>query len=681
MVARSGGRQAAPRQAGDNGGSPGLLGRCKRWWSFEGRAADRTALRALVGGLVVLVIVAAAGLVLLQPRTSGRAVSVNELNALVGANRIEKASLLLEDSRVVGELRSVSKGAPAGGPPPATVAGIPDGGGAFWLAVPDNAGSALIDRLAGAGVPVSTDQQGAKRLIRFVLTFFVPVLALADLFGLLLVRKGGSSGIDDVLSFGSVGDEARAPETQVTFKDIGGCPEALEELAEVRDYLRDPGRYRRLGALPPKGVLLFGPPGCGKTLLARAVAGEAGVPFYSVAGAEFVESLVGVGAARVRDLFRRVRAAAPAIVFIDELDAAGRRRMAGGGTGGSDEREQTLNQLLIEMDGFDVSSGIVVIAATNRPDILDPALLRPGRFDRHVTIERPDVEGRHSVLQIHAAGKPLAPDVDLWRLAERTPGFTGADLANVVNEAALLAIRGSHPKINNAELVEAVQRVLSGPQRRGQLLTPDEQRRASIHEVGHLIVAASLGRASEVQRLSVLGRGRALAAATFAEREANLASASDLRDRLHITLGGVAAERLVYGELSTGGEEDLERATSIARDMVARYGMSDVLGPVRLLVAAGPGYLGDEVPLADLSPATMRQVEEEVRRFVDDALAASQAVCMLHRAHVDRIADDLIELEVLEEGDLADSLAPLLAALENGTGRTKPRKTASARRA
>jgi cell division protease FtsH len=643
--------------------SVGAWGRLRGWWSFRGRGADRTALRLLTGGLFVLVVVTVGGLAYLLPRTSGRSVGSDTLNALVAAHRVERASLLTEDNRVTGRL--VAASAPAAGAPgtaAASVPGVPDGAIRIWTAIPENAQTTIEDRLAGAGVQVSIDQQPLKRLVRFVLTFLVPVLTLADLFGLLLLRKGNASGIEDVLSFGSIGDTARAPETAVTFKDVGGCPEALEELREVRDYLKEPARYRQLGALPPKGVLLFGPPGCGKTLLARAVAGEAGVPFFSVAGAEFVESLVGVGAARVRDLFRRVRAAAPAIVFIDELDAAARRRAAGGGTGGSDEREQTLNQLLIEMDGFDVSSGIVVIAATNRPDILDPALMRPGRFDRHVVVEPPDAEGRHRILEIHAAGKPLAGDVDLWQLAERTPGFTGADLANVLNEAALLAIRRSNPRIGTAELSEAVERVIGGPQRRGQLLTDDERRRAAVHETGHLVVAASIGRVADIHRVSVLARGRNLAAATFANRDASLLSATDLLQQLDMTVGGVAAERVTYGELSTGGEEDLDRASALARDMVARYGMSEALGPVRLLAPASGGFLGDETPYADLSSVTLREIEEEVRRLVDTALARAEALCTRHRRHLEQIVTDLVELEILEGADLDDALAPLLEA-------------------
>jgi cell division protease FtsH len=653
--------------------APGALGRLRQWWSFADRADDRFALRLLVSGLVALVLVLGAGLVFLLPRTGGRSIGLDTLNQLVAARRVDHAAVLAEDDRLAGRLHPVTTGVD-GTAARASVPGVPDDAADFWVALPESAQTSLEDRLAGAGARVSIDQQTGKRMVRFILTFLVPVLTLADLFGLLLLRKGNSSGIEDVLSFGAIGDGARAPETAVTFKDVGGCPEALEELTEVRDYLRNPARYRQLGALPPKGLLLFGPPGCGKTLLARAVAGEAGVPFFSVAGAEFVESLVGVGAARVRDLFRRVRAAAPAIVFIDELDAAARRRASGGGGGGSDEREQTLNQLLIEMDGFDVTSGIVVIGATNRPDIIDPALMRPGRFDRHVILEPPDLEGRERILQIHIAGKPTAGDVDLGRLASRTPGFTGADLASVVNEAALLAIRRSLARIGNAELNEAIERVASGPQRRGQVLTDAERHRAAVHETGHVVVAACLDRTGEIHRVSVLARGKNLAAATFADREASLLSATELYQQLDMTVGGVAAERVVYGELSTGGEEDLERASALARDIVARYGMSDALGPVRLLAATSGGFLGEETPLGELSSETLRDIEHEVRRIVDEALLRAETRCREHRSHLDRIAEELLALEILEDADLDDALAPLLAARAARPARARPRR-------
>src|SRR3954451_3264497 len=376
-------------------------------------------------------------------------------------------------------------------------------------------------------------------------------MILANLFALLFVgSRAGGSALRDVETFGTVGKGKRSGQasSRVTFADVAGADEAVEELGEVVDYLRDPSRYAAVGATPPKGVLLFGPPGCGKTLIARAVAGEAGVSFFSVGGAEFVESLVGVGAPRVRDLFLRVRDAAPAIVFIDELDAAARRRGTGSSSGGSDEREQTLNQLLVEIDGFDVDSGIVVVGATNRPDILDPAVLRPGRFDRHVTVDQPDQEGRRLILALHAGGKPIAPDVDFAGLARRTPGFTGADLANVINEAALLTVRGGHEAIGPTVLDEAVQRVLHGPRRRGRVLTDEERLRAAVHESGHAVAAAAMRRGDDVHRLSILTRGRGIGLTSVRlDSDAVLFTAEDLFAQLVVGFGGLAAEEVVLG--------------------------------------------------------------------------------------------------------------------------------------
>ena len=661
--------------------------------------------------LVLLLVVFGASLVSLYSSPAGREVGLDELGKLTAAGRVESARFLDEDSQVVLTLRSAVAAAARNQPPapgfttapaspapaassapvastaptaptapvastvPTTVAGVPDDAVTVRTALPGT-GSAtprLVELLQAADANVSVDPQSGQARLRVFTEFLLPVLILANLFGLLFVgRGGGNSAIGEVTDFGRVDDDSRTGRSSVTFADVGGADEAVTELAEVRDYLKNPAKYKALGAAPPKGVLLFGPPGTGKTLLARAVAGEAGVPFFSVAGAEFVESLVGVGAARIRDLFRRVNAVAPAIVFIDELDAAGRKRGSGGGGGGSDEREQTLNQLLVEMDGFDVSTGVVVIAATNRPDILDPALMRPGRFDRHITVERPDAEGRERILRIHAGKKPLGPDVDLARLASRCPGFTGADLASTVNEAALLTIRRGGTVIEMKELELAVVRVLEGPQRRGRVLTAEERRRAAYHEIGHVVVAAVLGRSEDVHRVTVLARGRTVAAATFADAEATLLTASALHGQLVATLGGIAAEQLVLGEGSTGGEQDLEHATDLARDMVTRYGMSQEVGPVRLQVKAGEGYLGDDTALIGLSPQTQRDVEEAVRRLITSAQDEATTILRTHRRELDSLAERLDAEETLEDEVLQKALAPLMSAISRGAGRPAP---------
>jgi cell division protease FtsH len=664
----------------------------------RGRTGPTRAVVGLTASLVLLLVVAASLLVYLFSAPGGQTATLGDIQALGAGSRVVSATLLDQDNQLVLRLRTVEEAqalqqqaaqdvvppqVPPATPASAHVDGVTDHAATVRAALPSNGSvtNRIVDVLAASGVKVRTDPQSGEARLRFLAMFLLPVLVLANIFALLFVGKAGGGAIGDVTNFGRVDDSARTGGSHVTFADVGGADEAVIELAEVRDYLTDPAKYQALGAAPPKGVLLFGPPGTGKTLLARAVAGEAGVPFFSVAGAEFVESLVGVGAARIRDLFKRVRAVAPAIVFIDELDAAGRKRGAGGAGGGTDEREQTLNQLLVEMDGFEVTSGIVVIAATNRPDILDPALMRPGRFDRHITVERPDAVGRERILTIHAGDKPLAADVDLAKLADRCPGFTGADLASVVNEAALLTIRQQGSLIHQKELEEAVVRVLEGPQRRGRVLTPEERRRAAYHEIGHVVVAAALGRHEDIHRVTVLSRGRTVAAATFGDSEATLLTRSSLHNQLVATLGGIAAEELVLGEGSTGAEQDLEHATDLARDMVTRYGMSDAVGPLRLQVKAGEGYLGDDRQLVELSDATQREVEGAIRTMVESARAEATAVLVAHRKELDSLAARLDAEETLEGDVLQAALAPLMAAISKPAPArrtvTTPRRTAA----
>ena len=613
-----------------------------------------------------------------------RKVTIDEARNLVDQGRVQRVTFLDEDNLILGHYTATPKppvatptpGKPATPAPAAKPAVtnplLPDDSpvnkadesGDFQVAIPQTGQltSQLEQAFRNGGARVTVDQQPTKQRVRQVSTFLLPLMILANLFALLFsLGRQSTSAIGEVMTFGTIGKgKVKKGMATVSFDDVGGAEEAVAELREVRDYLTDPAKYEALGAAPPKGVLLFGPPGCGKTLLAKAVAGEAGVPFFSVAGAEFVESLVGVGAARVRDLFQRVRAAAPAIVFIDELDAAGRKRGTGGGGGGSDEREQTLNQLLVEMDGFEVSTGIVVMGATNRPDILDPALMRPGRFDRHITIERPELDGRLRILEIHAKGKPLGGDVDLERVAKRTPGFTGADLANVVNEATLLTIRETRDKVTQADFEEAIQRVLSGPKRRGRVLSEEERKRTAYHESGHVIVAAAAGAIEDVHRVSILARGRAVATTQMnKESEASLLSASQLRGQLVTLLAGISAETLIFGEASTGGEQDLEQATDLARDMVARYGMSAALGPMRLLAKTSEGYLGSDIPLADISSETQAAIDNEIRRLVAEAQADATALLARHRKTLDNLAARLDEEETLEGVVLHEVLAPI----------------------
>jgi cell division protease FtsH len=583
----------------------------------------------------------------------GQKLTLDQLISLAQSKQVVSANLLDEDNRIVGD-RLLGDGFSTA---PYYVDYSQNG------AVTDD----IFKALQSNGARILVDKQTGKKTERVVDTFLLPLMLLATVFALLLAPGGrGGGSLGDVTDFsqmkrGRVGKKV----SLVTFEDAGGVDEAVTELREVVDYLKNPSKYEALGAAPPKGLLLFGPPGCGKTLLAKAVAGEAEVPFFSVAGAEFVEALVGVGAARVRDLFARVRAAAPAIIFIDELDAAGRKRGAGGSSGGSDEREQTLNQLLVEMDGFDVSRGIVVIGATNRPDILDPALRRPGRFDRHITIERPDVDGRERILRIHGRNKPFAASVSWRDVADRTPGFTGADLANVTNEAALLAIRDQRDGITYADVEEAIRRVLEGPKRRGHLMSDEERRRAAYHEAGHVVVALTQDESQSVQRVSILTRGKVIATTELrAEEEELLLTESQLRSRLAIKLAGAASERLVMGEISTGVENDLEEATALARDMVLRFGMAEEVGMARLFGPDSSAFLGDETPLADISSETKAAADAAVRRLISEAETEARVLLEHHRQVLDAFAATLAEVETLEGAALQQQLDDLRARMK-----------------
>ena len=531
-----------------------------------------------------------------------------------------------------------------------------DGSG-YEVAYPADYQDELTQLLKDAGVPITVDPQKGSAVVATLIQVVLPVLLIAGVLVWVMNRSQGAGG--RVMSFGkSRAKVVSKDQPKTTFADVAGVDEAIEELQEVKEYLQNPSKFQAMGAKIPKGVLLYGPPGTGKTLLARAVAGEAGVPFFSISGSDFVEMFVGVGAARVRDLFEQAKASAPAIVFIDEIDAVGRHRGAGLG-GGHDEREQTLNQLLVEMDGFDQRSAVILMAATNRPDILDPALLRPGRFDRHVVIDRPDLEGRKGILRVHARGKPIDPSVDLDVIARRTPGFTGADLANVVNEAALLAARRGKRSITMPEIEEAIDRVMAGPERKTRVMSEREKRVIAYHEAGHALVAHVLPNTDEVHKISVIPRGRALGyTLTLPTEDRFLMTREELSDELAMLLGGRVAEELVVGDITTGAQNDLERATRIARQMVTEYGMSDTLGPLTLGQKQGEVFLGRDIAATpDYSDQVAFEIDTEIRRLIDEAHDLALEILKEHRAKLDEIAAGLMERETLDKEEVVRLLA------------------------
>jgi len=482
-----------------------------------------------------------------------------------------------------------------------------------------------------------------------LLTSLLPFVLLFGFWIFLMnqVQGGGSK----VMSFGKSRAKRMTPDSpKIGFKDVAGVDEAVEELHEIKEFLENPKKFQALGARIPKGVLLYGPPGTGKTLLARAVAGEAGVPFFSISGSDFVEMFVGVGASRVRDLFEQAKQAAPCIVFMDEIDAVGRHRGAGLG-GGHDEREQTLNQLLVEMDGFELKDNIILIAATNRPDILDPALLRPGRFDRQIVVDRPDRNGRKKILEVHAKGKPIASEVELDTLAAGTPGFTGADLSNLVNEAALLAARRGKKTIDQEELEEGIMRVIAGPEKKTRLLSEEERKVTAYHEMGHALVGHHLDQDTDVHKISVISRGQALGYTISLPREDRyLTRKSTLMDQLAATLGGRAAEELVFNEVTTGAANDLEKVTHTAKQMIMRFGMSEKLGPRVLGRNHDMPFLGREMSAEpDYSEEVAREIDEEIRRVIEDAHKRALAVLREHMDELHRLSAILIERETIDK--------------------------------
>ncbi len=521
----------------------------------------------------------------------------------------------------------------------------------FTTIAPDSpiGDESLVGKLEAKGVEIVAQNPKEPPWWMTLLSSFLPILILIGVWFFIMNQTQGSGS--KVMSFGksrarlSSGDKVK-----VTFNDVAGADEAKEELQEVVEFLKHPKKFNDLGARIPKGVLLYGPPGTGKTLLAKAVAGEAGVAFFSISGSDFVEMFVGVGASRVRDLFAQAKKNSPCIIFIDEIDAVGRQRGAGI-SGGHDEREQTLNQLLVEMDGFAANEGIIIIAATNRPDILDHALLRPGRFDRQIVVDKPDVKGRVAILQVHSKGKPIASDVDMDVLARRTPGFTGADLANLVNEAALLAARRDKHEINMIELEESIERVMAGPERKSKVMSDDEKKLTAYHEGGHALVGMMLKHADPVHKVTIIPRGRAGGYTLMLPKEdRSYATRSELLDRLKVAMGGRVAEEIVLNEISTGASQDIQQASRIVRSMIMQYGMSDVLGPVAYGGDQTQQYFGQNP--RNYSEEVAGEIDKEVHKYMEDAYQACRDIINEHRAELDLIAKALIEKETLTAAEL-----------------------------
>ena len=526
----------------------------------------------------------------------------------------------------------------------------------FTTIAPDapNSDHDFYTRLADKGVNISAENPPEPPWWQAILTSLIPIALLIGFWFFMMQQSQMGGG--RMMNFGKsrvrlmVSDKKK-----VTFADVAGADEAKQELEEVVEFLKTPDKFNELGARIPKGVLLFGPPGTGKTLLAKAVAGEAGVQFFTISGSDFVEMFVGVGASRVRDLFEQAKKSAPCIVFIDEIDAVGRQRGAGLG-GGHDEREQTLNQLLVEMDGFASNEGIIIIAATNRPDVLDPALLRPGRFDRQIVVDKPDVRGREAILKVHTKGKPIADDVDLDVLARRTPGFTGADLSNLVNEAALLAARRNKKQIHMAEMEEAIERVLAGPERKSHVMTDEEKRLTAYHEGGHTLVGMLLEHADPVHKVTIIPRGRAGGyMLSLPKEDRSYRTRSELFDRIKVALGGRVAEEVVLGEISTGASSDIQNATQIIRSMIMQYGMSDTIGPIAYGEENHQVFLGRDFNRdRNYSEEIAGEIDREVRRCVEEAYEACRVIITENRDKLDLIANALLERETLNASELEE---------------------------
>lgn len=588
-----------------------------------------TKIAVLAGALIVLVLVAEAWRAPADPKS----LTPSSFRVELASGRVRDAAIGRNSHAISGSLIDGTR---------------------YSLVYPVSVERDLVIAMDRAGVEYTTNSESANAWLRLA-GEVLPIVLLFAMMAYLFRKIGGRMGA----GFGKSKPKLAAKDRpQTKFADVAGNDEAVEELSEIKEFLRDPRKFEQLGARIPKGVLLYGPPGTGKTLLARAVAGEAGVPFLTLSGSDFVEMFVGVGAARVRDLFAQAKAVAPAIIFVDEIDAVGRHRGAGHG-GGHDEREQTLNQLLVEMDGFEANSGVILIAATNRPDILDPALLRPGRFDRQIAVDAPDLEGRQKILAVHAAGKPVADGIDFAVIARRTPGFTGADLANVVNEAALLSARAGFTAIGLAQFEAAIDRVIAGPERKSRLLSEDDRQLIAYHEAGHALVAHVLPHTDPVHKVSIIARGRALGyTLTLPEEDRVLVRRSQLSDEISMLLGGRAAELLVFEDPTTGAQNDIERATHVARSMITEFGMTDRLGPVRLVSSNGDVFLGRSMGNGNqYSEELAAEIDAEVRKMIDGAHDRATDILIRHRLVLDELAAALLKHETLDR----DAVQAILA--------------------
>jgi cell division protease FtsH len=581
-------------------------------------------------GLVLGIIVAIG--IWPRPDASMAEISYSEFDRLLDSDQVLTAELVEGENRIIAQTRD---------------------GRELETRVPGQALEKLTGEINRAGVDLTvTRPEGPNPwigLLFSVVPYLIMGLVVFGIFYYFMKMRGGASGFGKAKA-----QKVTKDHPHVTFADVAGCDEAIEELREIKEFLQDPTRFYAMGARIPKGVLLYGPPGTGKTLLARAVAGEAGVPFFSISGSDFVEMFVGVGASRVRDLFAQAKAEGSAIIFVDEIDAVGRHRGAGVG-GGHDEREQTLNQLLVEMDGFDATTGVILIAASNRPDILDPALLRPGRFDRQILVDKPDLEGRKGILRVHSSRKPLDTSLDIDTIAKRTPGFTGADLANLMNEAALLSARRRKPLIGPEELEDAIDRVMAGAERKSLVLSDHERRMIAYHEAGHALVGHVLQHTDPIHKVSIISRGRALGwTLALPEQDRYLRTRSQLRDDLAMLLGGRASEEMIFGDPTTGAADDIERVTNLARSMVTEFGMSEALGPQRYAGRDGEVFLGRDMGTAQAhSTGVATRIDDEISRLIELARTEAGAILDHHRTTLHSLAQALLEHETLNRDDLA----------------------------